>query len=95
VIDRSSERTVQQALQVQTNKKEGNHKNFKKGKGKSNWSNNARSKAENKTESSKRGSFGKNQNKKKGFDKSKVQCYNRDKFGHFADEGWFKKDRNT
>ena len=37
----------------------------------------------------------KNQNKKKGFDKSKVQCYNCDKFGHFADECWFKKDQNT
>jgi len=33
VIDRSSERSVQQALQVQTTKKEENYKNFKKGKG--------------------------------------------------------------
>jgi len=95
VINRSSERSVQQTLQVQTTKKEGNYKNFKKGKGKTNWSNNAKSKAENKTESSKRGSFGKNQNKKKDFDKSKVQCYNCDKFGHFADECWFKKDQKT
>jgi len=35
----------------------------------------------------------KNQNKKKDFDKSKVQCYNYEKFGHFADECWFKKDQ--
>ena len=54
VIDRSSERSVQQTLQAQTTKKEGNYKNSKKGKGKSNWSNNSRSKADNKTESSKR-----------------------------------------
>lgn len=35
----------------------------------------------------------KNQNKKRDFDKSKVQCYNCEKFGHFADECWFKKDQ--
>ncbi|XP_024636154.1 uncharacterized protein [Medicago truncatula] len=96
VIDRGPKRLVQQALQAQTIKKEGNYKNFKKGKGKTNWSNNVKSKAENKSESSKRGSFGKNQNKKKDFDKSKVQCYNNcDKFGQFADECWFKKDQKT
>ncbi|XP_024630095.2 uncharacterized protein [Medicago truncatula] len=71
VIDRSSERSDQQALQAQTIKKEGNSKNFKKGKGKSNWSNNGKSRAKNKTESSKRGGFVKNQNKKKDFDESK------------------------
>ena len=95
IIDRSSERSVQQALQAQTTKKEGNRKNFKKGKGKPNWSNSSKSKTDNKTESSKGGGFGKNQNKKKDFDKSKVKCYNCDKFGHFADECWFKKDQNT
>ena len=66
-LDRSSERSVQQALQVQINKKEGNFQNFKKEKGKTNWSNNGRSKAE----PSKRRS-GKDQNKKRDFDKSKV-----------------------
>jgi len=59
VIDRGSERSVQQALQAPTIKKDGNYKNFKKGKGKTNWSNNVKSKVENKTESSKRGGFGK------------------------------------
>lgn len=54
-----------------------------------------KSKAENKSKSSKRGGFGKNQNKKKDFDKRKVQCYNCEKFGHFADECWFKKDQKT
>ena len=90
VLDRSSERSVQQALQVQTTKKEGNFKNFKKEKGKTNWSNNGRSKAE----PPKRRS-GKDQNKKRDFDKSKVQCYNCEKYGHFADECWFKKDQKA
>ena len=90
VLDRSSERSVQQALQVQTTKKEGNFKNFKKEKGKTNWSNNGRSKAE----PSKRRP-GKDQNKKRDFDKSKVQCYNCEKYGHFADECWFKKDQKA
>jgi len=86
VIDRSSEKSVQQAFQAQTTKKEGNYKNFKKkGKGKIIWSNNGKSKAEDKSESSKRGGFTKNQNKKKDFHKSKVQCYNCEKYGHFAD----------
>jgi len=96
VIDRGSEISVQQALKSQTTKKEGNYKNFKKkGKGKTNWSNNGKSKAEDKGESSKRGGFVKNQNKKKYFDKSKVQCYNCEKYGHFIDECWFKKDQKT
>ncbi|KHN42350.1 Retrovirus-related Pol polyprotein from transposon TNT 1-94, partial [Glycine soja] len=34
-------------------------------------------------------------NKKKEFDKSKVQCYNCEKYGHFADECWFKKDQQN
>jgi len=60
VIDRGSERPVQQTLQAQTTKKEGNYKNFKKkGKGKTNWSNNGNSKAEDKTESSKIRGFSK------------------------------------
>ncbi|MCI43813.1 hypothetical protein A2U01_0065051 [Trifolium medium] len=58
VVDRGSERSNQQALQAQTNKKDGNNKNFKKkGKGKENWSNNGKSKADDKSESSKRGGF--------------------------------------
>ncbi|MCI61837.1 hypothetical protein A2U01_0083094, partial [Trifolium medium] len=41
VFDRGSERSNQHALQAQTNKKYGNSKNVKKkGKGKTNWSNN-------------------------------------------------------
>ncbi|XP_073225681.1 uncharacterized protein [Cicer arietinum] len=87
VLDRSSERSVQQAFQVQTSKKEGNQKDFKKkGKGKANWSNNGKNKIEDKVESSRRGGFGKSQNKKMDFDKSKVQCFNCEKYGHFVDE---------
>ncbi|MCI40913.1 retrovirus-related Pol polyprotein from transposon TNT 1-94, partial [Trifolium medium] len=29
---------------------------------------------------------------KKKFDKSNIQCYNFQKYGHFADECWTKKD---
>jgi len=32
---------------------------------------------------------------KRDFDKSKVQCYNCEKYGHFADECWFKKDQKA
>ncbi|MCI18415.1 retrovirus-related Pol polyprotein from transposon TNT 1-94, partial [Trifolium medium] len=96
VVDRDSERSNQQALQAQTNKKDGNSKNFKKkGKGKANWSNNGKSKADDKSESSKRRWFIKSHNKKKDFDKSKVQCYNCEKYGHFVDECWFKKDQQN
>ncbi|XP_050919845.1 uncharacterized protein LOC127137426 [Lathyrus oleraceus] len=94
VFDRSSERLVQQALQVQTFKKEGNHKIFKKkGKSIADWSNNGKNKCVDKAGSSRRGCFGRGQNKKRGFDKSKVQCFNCEKHGHFADECWFKKDQ--
>ncbi|MCH85966.1 retrovirus-related Pol polyprotein from transposon TNT 1-94, partial [Trifolium medium] len=67
----------------------------KKGKGKAHWSNNGKAKTDDKTESSKRGGFIKSHNKKKNFDKSKVQSYNCEKFGHFADECWFKKDQQN
>ena len=67
-----------------------NFKNFKKEKGKTNWSNNGKFKVE----PSKRRS-GKDQNKKRDFDKSKVQCYNCENYGHFADECWFKKDQKA
>lgn len=96
VIDRGTERSVQQALQAQISKKEGNSKNSKKkGKGKGNWSNNGKAKTDDKAESSKRGGSDRGHNKKKEFDKSKVQCYNCEKYGHFADECWFKKDQQN
>jgi hypothetical protein len=96
VIDRGSERSNQQALQAQSFKKEGNGKNNKKkSKGKAPWSNSGKTKPDDKPESSKRGGFGKGNNKKKEFDKSKVQCYNCEKFGHFANECWYKKDQQN
>ncbi|KAK2361452.1 secreted RxLR effector protein [Trifolium repens] len=96
VIDRGSERSNQQALQAQFFKKEGNNKNSKKkDKGKAPWSNNGKTEPDDKPESSKGGGFDKGNNKKKEFDKSKVQCYNCEKFGHFADECWYKKDQQN
>jgi len=35
---------------------------------------------------------GNNQNKKKEFDNRNIQCYNCEKFGHYVDECWNKKD---
>ena len=64
-------------------KKRGKGK-FKKG----NWG-----KPDEKGENLKSGAgSGNNQNKMKDFDKRKIQCYNCDKFGHYADECWHKKD---
>ncbi|KAK2398342.1 putative mitochondrial protein [Trifolium repens] len=84
LVNRSSERTTQQAMQAQSGGKDGkNHKN--KGKGRSNWSKDSKIKTEDKTESSTGGGSVKSQGKKK-FDKSKIKCYNCDKFGHFANE---------
>ncbi|KAK2405219.1 hypothetical protein QL285_054482 [Trifolium repens] len=84
LVNRSSERTTQQAMQAQSGGKDGkNHKN--KGKGRSNWSKDSKIKTEDKTESSTGGGSIKSQGKKK-FDKSKIKCYNCDKFGHFANE---------
>jgi len=92
VIERSSERSAQQALQAQTIKKDGYDKNSKK-KGKGKWKKGNQGKPDEKGENSKSGaSFGNNQHRKKDVDKRKIQCYNCEKFGHYADECWHKKD---
>lgn len=92
VIERSSERSAQQALQAQTTKKDGNDKNSKqRGRGRSKKGNCG--KPDEKGENSKSGATsGQNQNERKDFDKRKIQCYNCDKFGHYDDECWNNKD---
>jgi hypothetical protein len=80
---------VQQALQVQTThdgKDKKDKEKWLKGKGKT----------DDKAESSK--GEGSMSSQKKRFDKSKVQCYNYEKYGHFADEcssGKGKKSTKT
>jgi len=84
VSERNSERSIQQALQVQTIEKDDyDRKSFKKGKNNykgGNWSK-GKNKGSEKGESSNEGNS--NQKKKK-FDKKKIQCFKCEKFGHFA-----------
>jgi hypothetical protein len=46
----------------------------------------SKGKTNDKAGSSKGKGFGNIQKKKKEFDKSKIQCYNCEKYGHFVDE---------
>ena len=89
VSERSGERSIQQALQVQTVKKDDyDRKNFKKGKKKSkggNWSK-GKSNGSDKGESSKEGSS----NQKK-----KIQCFKCEKFGQYASECWSGKGKQV
>jgi len=87
-------------LQVQTVKKdEYDKKIFKKGRNNSkggNWSNSkGKNKVSDRVESSNEGSSGNYQGKKKGFDKKKMQCYNFEKFGHYASECWSSKGKQV
>jgi hypothetical protein len=56
-------------------------------------------KTDDKAESSKGEGLGNHQKRKKEFDKSKIQCYNCEKYGHFADEcgsgKWKKNSKNV
>jgi len=95
VSERSSERSIQQAFQVQTIKKDDyDRKNFKKGKNNTkggNWSK-GKNKGSDKGESSKE----ENSNqKKKNFDKKKIQCFKCEKFGHFASACWSGKGKQV
>ncbi|MCH85421.1 retrovirus-related Pol polyprotein from transposon TNT 1-94, partial [Trifolium medium] len=92
VIERGSETTTQQALQAQFTNKDG-YENYSKMKGKGKFKNGNWSKTDENGESSKvGGGSGNNQDNKKEFDKRKIQCYNCEKFGHYAYECWYKKD---
>ena len=95
VSERSSERSIQQAFQVQTIKKDDyDRKNNKKGKNNSkggNWSK-GKNKGSKKGESSKEGN---SNQKKKNFDKKKIQCFKCEKFGHFASKCWSGKEKQA
>jgi hypothetical protein len=81
-MKRGAERTMQQALHVHIKSDGKNKKKWKKGKEK--WPK-SKSKTIDKAESSKGEDFGNIQKEKKEFDKSKIQCYNCEKYGHFGD----------
>lgn len=73
-------------MQAQFTKKDGYDKYLKK-KEKGKFKKGKWRKSDEKGDSSKWGvSSGNNQSKKKEFDKRKIQCYNCEKFDHYADE---------
>ena len=80
-------------MQVQTIKKDySDRNNFKKGK--NNTKGGIWSKGKNKCSEKGESLKGANsyQNKKKCFDKKKIQCFNCDKFCHFSSECWLGKE---
>jgi hypothetical protein len=80
--ERSKERSIDQALQAQTVKKNGGNKY--KGKNKSN---NGGSQSENSKKEQDRGESSKNDHHRKGkMNKKNIQCYNCQKYSHFASE---------
>ncbi|CAJ2637591.1 unnamed protein product [Trifolium pratense] len=84
VNERSKDRGIDQALQAQTFKKNGGNKWKGKNKYKNGNSQSDSSKKEqDKGESSKNGS---NNKGKKKMNKKNIQCYNCQKYGHFASE---------
>ncbi|MCH99727.1 F-box protein, partial [Trifolium medium] len=82
VNERSKERGVEQALQAQTSKKYGGNKGKGKNKYK-NWGSESQNpkKDQDQSESSKNENNGKNKKSKKH-----IQCYNCQKYGHYASE---------
>jgi hypothetical protein len=86
ITGRKVEKDEEQALLARFKQQESKKDLWKKRKGKNNQ------KQGDKPESSKNGaeSSSKNQGKK---DKRKVQCYCCEKYGHYASECWFNKDR--
>ncbi|MCH80841.1 retrovirus-related Pol polyprotein from transposon TNT 1-94 [Trifolium medium] len=80
---------MQQALQVHTKNDGKDKKKWKKGKEK--WLK-GKSKTDDKTKSFIREGFV-NSQKKKEFDKSIIQCYNCEKYDHFADECKYGKGK--
>jgi len=101
IIERRGVQESIQALQAQTLK---NHGGSEKSKGKFDsskkkkgpWSNSQKRKNGEKLESSKSGGGNSNQKNGKRFqDRKSVQCYNCEKWGHFAKDCWFNKGKGV
>jgi len=87
VSQRSSERSIQQALQVQTIKKDENdRKNFKKGK---------KTLREETGLKARTMDLKKVNLQRKEIDKNKIQCSKCEKFGHYALECWSGKGKQS
>lgn len=93
VIERGNGKETDQALQAASkeNWREIKKKQWLDKKAKQNPNSSDKDKGKSladKAESSNKGGYNSKFNKKKNFDKRKIQCYNCDRFGHFADECW-------
>ena len=101
IIERRGVQESIQALQAQTLKNHGGSEkskgNFDSGKKKKcPWSKSQKHKNGEKTESSKKGGWNSNQKDGKRFqDRKSVQCYNCEKWGHFAKDCWFNKGKGV
>ncbi|KAG5068162.1 hypothetical protein JHK85_000539 [Glycine max] len=82
--ERNSQRLAEQAMQAQTTKG-NNYDGGKNKKGKGKWKNNNSGNHNQNEETDKKGG-GNHKVGKKKFNKKGIQCYNCQKWGHFADE---------
>jgi len=101
IIERRGVQESIQTLQAQTWKKNGGSKKSKGNfdsskKKKGSWSNSQKHKNGEKPEFSNRGGGKSNQKDGKRFqDRKSVQCYNYEKFGHFAMDCWYNKGKGV
>lgn len=101
--ERNNGKSNEQALQAQANPKpDSNNSRFKKGKEKWRANKNKWQKTQDKKGNDQKffkqkdkGASDSRQGERRKTDKSKIQCYNCEKFGHFADECWFNPDRKV
>jgi hypothetical protein len=90
--ERTSDRRNDQALEAHISKNNAENSKGKKNKGKkSHHKNDGASSSKNQDQAESSSQNNKSSNPKKKFNKSKVQGYNCNKFGHFADECYSNK----
>lgn len=90
ITGRKEEKDEEQALLARFKQEESKKEFWKTKKGKNQYID--KEKHNDKPESSKSGGES-SKNKGKKFDKKQVQCFNCDKYGYYASECWFNRDR--